>query len=114
MGKPFDNTEVLLRIKNLLETRFLYLQLQNQNLALEAKVRERTRELEQAQVEKHEIGLECFEQWDRQVWVGGPLDLAIAIQLQDALQQADIELLVVDDQNPGGMQDCFLHKMLTK
>ena len=51
VGKPFDNTEVLLRIKNLLETRFLYLQLQNQNLALEAKVRERTRELEQAQVE---------------------------------------------------------------
>jgi putative two-component system response regulator len=51
VSKPFDNTEVLLRIKNLLETRFLYLQLQHQNLALEAKVRERTRELEQAQVE---------------------------------------------------------------
>src|SRR5262245_43933090 len=51
VSKLFDNTEVLLRIKHLLETRFLYLQLQHQNLALEAKVRERTRELEQAQVE---------------------------------------------------------------
>jgi putative two-component system response regulator len=51
LSKPFDTTEVLLRIKNLLETRFLHLQLQNQNQALEAKVRERTRELEQAQIE---------------------------------------------------------------
>jgi putative two-component system response regulator len=51
LSKPFDTTEVLLRIKNLLETRFLHLQLQNQNQALEANVRERTRELEQTQVE---------------------------------------------------------------
>ena len=51
LSKPFDSTEVLLRIKNLLETRFLHLQLQNQNQALEAKVRERTRELEQTQLE---------------------------------------------------------------
>jgi putative two-component system response regulator len=51
LSKPFDTTEVLLRIKNLLETRFLHLQLQNQNQALEAKVRERTRELEQTQLE---------------------------------------------------------------
>jgi putative two-component system response regulator len=51
LSKPFDTTEVLLRIKNLLETRFLHLQLQNQNQALEIKVRERTRELEQTQIE---------------------------------------------------------------
>jgi putative two-component system response regulator len=51
LSKPFDTTEVLLRIKNLLETRSLHLQLQNQNQALEVKVRERTRELEQTQVE---------------------------------------------------------------
>lgn len=30
LTKPFDPTEVLLRIQNLLETRFLYLQLQDQ------------------------------------------------------------------------------------
>jgi putative two-component system response regulator len=51
LSKPFDTTEVLLRIKNLLETRLLQLQLQNQNQELETKVRERTRELEQAQIE---------------------------------------------------------------
>jgi putative two-component system response regulator len=51
INKPFDSDEVLLRIRTLLETRFLYLQIQNHNQMLEAKVRERTRELESAQIE---------------------------------------------------------------
>jgi putative two-component system response regulator len=51
LTKPFDATEVLLRIENLLETRFLYAALHDQNLLLEERVSERTRELEQAQVE---------------------------------------------------------------
>ena len=51
LTKPFENAEVLLRISNLLETRFLHLQLQRQNANLESKVRERTSELEEAQVE---------------------------------------------------------------
>ena len=49
--KPFEITEVLLRIGNLLETRVLHLRLARQNSDLEAKVRERTRELEDAQFE---------------------------------------------------------------
>jgi putative two-component system response regulator len=49
--KPFDMTEVLLRIKNLLETRSLYLLLQEQNQNLEVRVAARTRELEEARVE---------------------------------------------------------------
>lgn len=49
--KPFDMTEVLLRIKNLLETRSLYLLLQDQNQNLEVRVAARTRELEEARVE---------------------------------------------------------------
>ena len=51
VNKPFNPDEVLLRIRTLLETRFLYLQIQSQNQMLEAKVRERTRELESAQIE---------------------------------------------------------------
>jgi len=51
LTKPFDNTEVVLRIRNLLQTRSLHLQLQDQNQVLEQKVRERTLELEQTQVE---------------------------------------------------------------
>ena len=51
ISKPYHTDEVLLRIRTLLETRFLYFQVQSQNQILEAKVRERTRELEAAQVE---------------------------------------------------------------
>jgi putative nucleotidyltransferase with HDIG domain len=46
LNKPFDLTEVRLRIENLLETRFLHLELQEQNALLEQRVKERTRELE--------------------------------------------------------------------
>ena len=51
LSKPFDAIEVLLRIHNLLETRFVYIELQHYSEALEAKVRERTRQIEEAQVE---------------------------------------------------------------
>ena len=49
--KPFEVTEVLLRIRNLLETRFLHRQLARHNETLEQKVQDRTRELAEAQVE---------------------------------------------------------------
>lgn len=51
LTKPFDITEVLLRIKNLLETRVLYLQLRDYNHTLEDRVAKRTRELADAQIE---------------------------------------------------------------
>jgi len=51
LSKPYDSAEVLLRIRNLLETRFLYRKLRRQNTELEQKVTERTRELEQSQLE---------------------------------------------------------------
>jgi putative two-component system response regulator len=51
LSKPFDAPEVVLRIKNLLQTRSLHLQMQGQNQLLDQKVRERTAELEATQVE---------------------------------------------------------------
>jgi len=51
VAKPFDITEVVLRIKNLLETRFLYVRLQQHSGHLERQVRDRTRALEAAQLE---------------------------------------------------------------
>jgi putative two-component system response regulator len=44
LSKPFDTAEVVLRIQNLLETRFLY-------VSLETRVRERTIDLERSQIE---------------------------------------------------------------
>jgi signal transduction histidine kinase len=47
--KPFNSSEVFMRIRNLLQTRFLHLELQTQNQTLEMKVAERTRELRESQ-----------------------------------------------------------------
>lgn len=44
--KPLDHSEVILRIKNLLENRFLHQALHRQNELLEEQVRERTAEVE--------------------------------------------------------------------
>ncbi len=51
LNKPFDLTEVLLRIRNLLETRLMHLRLAGHAATLEERVQERTRELALAQVE---------------------------------------------------------------
>ncbi len=46
LTKPFDEIEVLLRIENLLRTRWQHLLLQNQNAVLDRKVYERTQALD--------------------------------------------------------------------
>lgn len=51
LTKPIDRVEGLLRIRNLLERRFLHLELQQHKARLEERVAERTRDLENAQVE---------------------------------------------------------------
>jgi len=45
LAKPLDSVEVVLRVRNLLETRLLHLQLRDYNALLEEKVRERTAEV---------------------------------------------------------------------
>lgn len=49
--KPFDAVEVVLRIRNLLETRRLHLRLRAENVELEERVGARTADLERAQAE---------------------------------------------------------------
>lgn len=48
LTKPLSPTEVRLRVRNLLVTRFLHFELQEHNRHLEARVRRRTAELEEA------------------------------------------------------------------
>lgn len=49
--KPFEVSEVLLRIRNLLQTRMLHLELRTRNERLEMRVQERTAELESARLD---------------------------------------------------------------
>ena len=51
LTKPFDNLEVLLRVKNLLQSRQLHMQMQRHNEELEVAVQERTIELREALIE---------------------------------------------------------------
>ncbi|NTW03400.1 MAG: response regulator [Oscillochloris sp.] len=51
LTKPFDQIEVMLRIWNLLETRFLYRQIQRQNQQLGVQVKKSLRDLDEAQME---------------------------------------------------------------
>jgi len=51
LTKPFDLTEVALRISNLLYTKYLHQQMELHNLILEEKVKERTKELEKTNME---------------------------------------------------------------
>lgn len=51
LTKPLSPVEVRLRVRNLLETRFLHLELQERNRHLEDRVVERTAELERARFE---------------------------------------------------------------
>ena len=54
VAKPLDVMEVLLRIQNLLDVRFLNLDLQGDKDDLETRVRARTQDLEEAQTEAFE------------------------------------------------------------
>jgi signal transduction histidine kinase len=48
-AKPFNTSELYMRVRNLLQMRFMHRQLQDQNETLELKVAERTRELRETQ-----------------------------------------------------------------
>ncbi|MSQ60141.1 MAG: response regulator [Betaproteobacteria bacterium] len=51
LSKPFDRTELITRVCNMLEVRLLHEQVRDQNKILEEKVRERTRELHESRLD---------------------------------------------------------------
>jgi len=89
LTKPIDVAEALLRIYNLLETRWLYVELQRHRDTLEEKVRLRTADLERAQLEilqrlarAAEYRDDCTGQHTQRVGEGATV-LARAIGLPD-------------------------------
>ncbi len=62
LTKPFDAVELRLRVRNLLEMRFLHSGLREQNRALESRVLDRTLSLEQALKELHATQKQAIEQ----------------------------------------------------
>jgi CheY-like chemotaxis protein len=62
LTKPFGSTELRLRVRNLLETRFLHLGLREQNRRLDERVTERTRELEAALEELRQTQRQAIRQ----------------------------------------------------
>ena len=64
VAKPFDRTEILTRIRNMLEVRMLHNEVKDQNRLLEERVRERTVELRETQLDVvHRLG-RCAEYRD--------------------------------------------------
>lgn len=49
LSQPFEDVEIIFRIKNMVEMRILHSQVENQNRVLEDRVRGRTKELREAQ-----------------------------------------------------------------
>lgn len=61
IGKPFDNAEVMMRIRNMLEIRLLQKQVKENNKQLKDRVKDRTRQLEGLQIELIERLLRAAE-----------------------------------------------------
>jgi putative two-component system response regulator len=95
LTKPYDRVEVILRINNLLRTRFLHLELQQNNSTLEEKILKRTNELQLAKFEILQVLGRAAEYRDDMTGqhtqrVG---DLSALIASQIGLPQQQVELI---------------------
>jgi putative two-component system response regulator len=130
LGKPFDPAEAVLRIRNLLEMRFLHAEVREQNRRLEQKVAERTRELELAQVDVLERLAQAAELRDDETGehvrrVGDlaariaramGLDAAFAERLRRAAALHDVGKIGIPDailRKPGSLSDDERSRMNT-
>lgn len=51
LNKPYENMEMIFRVRNMIEMRKLHMEVQNQNKILESKVQDRTKELRDTQLD---------------------------------------------------------------
>lgn len=95
IAKPFDATEVILRIRNLLQTRALHKQLQEQNIVLEEKVRQRTTELH-----RRLQNIEALHAIDMAIGGGLDLKLTLSLALDQVISQLEVDAASVLLFNP--------------
>ena len=96
LNKPFDSTEVILRVCNLLEARACHQKLAEKSGSLEAQVAERTKQLEQTQIEMLVRLARASEYRDDQsgehVWRVSQLSAQVATEM--GLEQSRVEMLL--------------------
>jgi len=103
LTKPFDQTEVLLRIKNLLETRRLTVELNALNAALEHRVRERTAQVVEshAEIRAQLARLAGLRAIDQAITSSLDLRLTLNIVLDQTVAQLGVaaaDILLLDPQ----------------
>jgi putative two-component system response regulator len=85
LTKPFDHTELLLRVRNLLQVKQLQDRLRETNTTLKAEVAERTRDLDQARLEVLERLARATEYRDddtqEHAWRIGRVSALLALEL---------------------------------
>ena len=95
VAKPFERVELLLRVSNLLETRFAQVALRDHNVLLERKVAERTEELANAELATLQLLARAAEFRDdatgRHTQRVGHLSAQLASRL--SLPAAEVELI---------------------
>lgn len=97
--KPYDRSEIVLRVCNLLTTRFLHPEIQKQNELLEARVEERTRQLAAA---REELEARVRERTEQLELANNALSTAGVVQKlgQEALRESESRYRAVYDENP--------------
>jgi PleD family two-component response regulator len=99
--KPFDRPEVLLRVRNLLQSRWGYLQSQNRHHMLEARLRNQAQELNRAEAERQDMAAHLQRQVHYDAVTGLPNLGVLQERLRGAVlaaEQNDVAfaLLVLD------------------
>ncbi len=90
LAKPLNVAETILRVRNLLETRYLHQQQKNQNQILEEKVKERT-----AALERQFQRLAALREIDAAITSSLDLRLTLGIFLQQATAQLGVDAAAV-------------------
>ncbi len=96
LTKPGEATEIMLRVKNLLETKVLHQQLKQQNQDLDALVRERTGDLDEARLEALERLARAAEFRDDDTGQHARRVGTLSAQIAGRLETTDAEPAVIE------------------